>query len=114
MGLKAMRDFGPKFLWILAGIPAPGDQSPFQFYVIPSREMAHNVKRGHFKWLRTPGKKGQPHKDSKVRVVPIPPRVSNTGWNISKFKDRWDFIDHLPGFSLWPYSINRQFENCSW
>lgn len=93
VGMKAGRDCGPSFFWILAGIPLPESIEPFTYYIIPSHVMAHNVFDAHELWLRTPGAKGQPHKDSKVRTVEIPPRKSFSGWDISPYLNKWELIE---------------------
>ena len=93
VGMKATRDFGPTFFWILGGIPSPGSDRPFEYYVIPSREMAHQVSSAAAAWLARPGKGGRKHQDSAVRVVYLPPHKSELGWDISQYRDRWDLID---------------------
>lgn len=35
VGMKAERDFGPSFFWVLAGIPLPDSGKEFEFYVVP-------------------------------------------------------------------------------
>jgi hypothetical protein len=91
--MKAGRDFGPSFFWILAGIPPPESTEPFQYYIVPSRDMAHNVSEAHELWLKTPGAKGQAHKDSKVRTVELPPRKTFSGWGISQYLNKWELIE---------------------
>jgi len=93
VGLKAHRDFGPSFFWILAGVPSPESNRPFEYYIIPAKDMAHNVSKAHDLWLKTPGAKGQAHKDSKVRTVHLPPHKSFSGWDISKYLNGWDLIE---------------------
>ena len=93
VGLKAVKDFGPSFFWILGGIPSVPSTRPFEFYVIPASEMSKHVHEAHQLWLTTPGKKNQPHKDNTVRVVALPPHKSFNGWDISPYKDRWDLIE---------------------
>ena len=93
VGMKAMRNVGPTFFWVLGGIPLPGSPRPFEYYIIPSKAMSDNVSEAHELWLSTPGKSGQVHKDNTVRTVHLPPRKSLSGWDISPFRDRWDLID---------------------
>jgi len=93
VGLKAERDFGPNFFWVLGGIPLPESSEPFEYYIIPSSEMARNVRQAHEHWLATPAKNGDPHKDSKVRTVSLPPYTSYTGWDISQYLNRWELIE---------------------
>ena len=93
VGLKAERVFGSSFFWILAGIPGPGSDCPFEYYIIPASDMAHHVSRGHATWLAAPGAQGQPHKDSKVRTVQLPPSKAPSGWDISQYLNKWDLIE---------------------
>ena len=37
------------------------------YFIIPSKTLAKIVKESHSKWLKTPGKKGQIHKDTDMR-----------------------------------------------
>ena len=99
--MKAGRDFGPSFFWILAGIPLPTSGQPFEYYIIPSRDMALNVSQTHELWLRTPGVKGQAHKDSKVRTVELPrPLKTCSGWDISPYLNKWELIEEI--LSVYP------------
>ena len=34
VGMKAYRDFGPSFIWALAGIPLPEATNPFEYYKV--------------------------------------------------------------------------------
>lgn len=93
VGMKAQRAFGSTFFWILAGIPTPDSKQSFEYYVIPSAEMAANVSKAHELWMKTPGANGQAHKDSKVRIVHLPPHMSKCGWDISKYHNKWELIE---------------------
>jgi len=93
VGKKAEKYFGDNFFWVLGGIPKPGSQSGFEYYIIPAREMSKHIFEGHDHWLKTPGKKGQVHNDSKVRTVHIPPIKSPGEWDISEYRERWDLIE---------------------
>lgn len=93
LGMKAEKYFGPHFFWVLGGIPHPDQLSDFEYYIIPSKVMAKNIKEAHHLWLATPGAKGQPHIDSNVRTVALPPKTGFAGWNISRYRNRWDLIE---------------------
>ena len=93
VGLKATKNFGDDFFWVLGGIPEPQSTKAFEYYVIPDAVMAKNVDVAHSQWLAAVGKKGQKHNENKVRTVHLPPHKSFSGWDISKFRDRWDFIE---------------------
>ncbi len=95
VGLKAEKEFGPNFFWVLGGIPLPNTDKSFEYFIIPSAEMASNVKQGHELWLGALSKQGQPHKESMVRTVHLPPYNSFSGWNIEKFRNRWDLIEEI-------------------
>jgi hypothetical protein len=93
VGRKAMNNVGPSFFWILGGIPGIESKRPFEYYVIPSADMAQNVAASHNLWLSTPGKKGLPHRDNNMITVCLPPHKSCSGWEISQYRDRWDLIE---------------------
>ncbi len=93
VGLKSEKYFGNNFFWILGGIPQPDQKADFEYYIIPSKIMAKNIKESHRIWLSSLGKKGQEHRDNPIRAVAIPPKKSLNGWNIRKYKNRWDIID---------------------
>jgi hypothetical protein len=37
------------------------------YFIVPSKTLAKIVKESHSKWLKTPGKNGQAHKDTDMR-----------------------------------------------
>jgi len=90
VGQKAEKDFGDNFFWVLGGIPEPGSED-FEYYVIPAREMAPNIKKAHSRWLAGTGKRNPKHEDSGVRIVWLKPR-SGEDWDVAQYKDRWDLI----------------------
>jgi len=93
VGMKALKDFGSNFFWILVGLPKVGSDAQVEYFVIPARDMAKNVSETHENWLKAPGSKGQERKDNTVRTVFLPPRKSPTGWDISSYRSRWDLIE---------------------
>jgi hypothetical protein len=56
VGLKAERNFGDNFFWVLSGIPEPKSQRAFEYYVIPQqqwRKMLHgHISSGSRDWER--------------------------------------------------------------
>jgi hypothetical protein len=92
VGAKAERFYGNNFFWILGGIPRPEDKTEFVYYIIPSKVMAKQIADAHQYWLNQLGKRGQKHNETTVRTVHIPPGKSIIGWDISKYKNRWDLI----------------------
>lgn len=93
VGVKAEKDFGESFFWVLGGIPKPNTNKEFEYYIIPASVMAKHVREGHQRWLGSPRARGQPHKDNTVRTVHLPPHRSSTGWDVGEFLDRWDLIE---------------------
>ena len=95
VGLKAEKDFGDNFFWVLGGIPEPESDSAFVYYIIPSSVMAREISKAHRAWLETPGKKGQEHNDNAIRTVYLPPFKSPlTGWDVSEYQNRWGLIEN--------------------
>jgi len=92
---KAEYDFGPTFFWILAGIPLPSSELKPEYFIIPSKVISKHIALEHQKWLSEPGKNNQPHRDSNVRIVHLPPKVSPSGFSIEKFRNRWDLLGSL-------------------
>lgn len=92
LGEKAENPIGENFFWVLAGIPTPRSQLPFEYFIIPSMELAAQVKKSHQLWLATPGKGGVPHKQTTMRNI-FTNRKLNTGWDIQIYKNRWDLIE---------------------
>ncbi len=92
VGAKAERDFGTNFFWVLAGIPKPDSSKPFEYYIVPSTDMASNVSTHHRQWLASPGKNGRVHKDGSMRVVSVPPHRNSNLWTVESYLDRWDLI----------------------
>ncbi|RZJ24208.1 MAG: hypothetical protein EOO54_10135 [Haliea sp.] len=93
VGLKAERQYGEAFFWVLGGIPAPGSKAEFEYFVIPCSEMAKHVTHHHKLWLAGPGKNGRLRKDSAVRAVSVVPGKALYMWNVAAFRNRWDLIE---------------------
>jgi len=94
VGLKTEKNYGDNFFWVLCGIPEPNEEKPFQYFIIPSKEMALNVRESFEIWAKTPGKKGQAHsKENTFRAVAIPPRKDINGWDISPYLNNWKLIE---------------------
>jgi len=101
VGQKAEKPYQDNFFWVLGGIPEPGSDFPFEYYIAPAAVMSKNIQAAHANWLSTPGKDGRPHKDSSVRTVHIPPHSNQYSWDVSPYLNRWDLIeDKLRGESL--------------
>ena len=81
MNRKAEGELAQNLFYVLVCL-AP--QAPARFYVVPSRAVAEHVRASHAKWLRTPGKRGQAHRDTNVRRFSDPEH---------RYRDRWDLLD---------------------
>ena len=55
-----------------------------RYHVVPSNVVAEAVRSGHRKWLDTPGRRGQPHKENKIRKFED---LTN------EYLERWDLLD---------------------
>ena len=95
VGRKAENDYGTNFVWVLAGIPTAASLDPFEYFIIPASEVSKHVKVAHETWLQMPGKNGQPHNDSNVRTIHLPPHRSYSGWSVEPFKNKWSIIETL-------------------
>jgi len=53
------------------------------YFIVPSKTVAKYTKRSHAKWLETPGRKGQKHKDNPVRKFDD---------KDGEYQNRWDLL----------------------
>ena len=92
VGMKAEREYGENFFWILGGIPLPQSGKDFEYYIIPSKVMAKKVPAEFKDWVSKPGKK-KPHDPlNKMRTIHIPWGGKSDTW-VSEYKDKWDLIE---------------------
>ncbi|MBU1922282.1 hypothetical protein KKD84_03595, partial [Patescibacteria group bacterium] len=96
VGLKAEKNYGDKFFWILCGIPEPDDKDQtFKYFIIPSKEMSQNVRESFEVWAKTPGEKGQiRNQENKFRAVLLPPKKNPNGWDVSPYLNKWELIEN--------------------
>lgn len=95
VGLKAEKEYGDNFFWVLGGIPELNDKDQtFKYFVIPSREMGKNIREIFEIWAKTPGKKGQTRSQENIfRDIALPPKQNLNGWDISSHLNNWKLID---------------------
>lgn len=93
VGVKAEKQFGEFFFWVLAGIPEPGSSESFQYFIVPCLDMALNVSTRHQNWLLQPGKKGQPHNDNLVRAVAVAKGAASYFWLVEAYREQWGLIE---------------------
>lgn len=56
-----------------------------EYHIVPSKIVADTISKAHAAWLNTPGKQGQPHKDTNIR---------NFIDKKDKYLNRWDYLDY--------------------
>ena len=61
--------------------------------MIPAAVMSRETRAMHQRWLKAPGKDGQPHKETTVRTAFIPPASNQYSWDISAYKNAWELIE---------------------
>lgn len=59
------------------------DLSAPEYYIVPREEAVRYARESHQRWLKTPGRNGQPHQDTPMRKFADP---ENT------FLNRWDLL----------------------
>lgn len=99
VGLKAERDYGDRFFWVVVELPGRGDTGQNRYFVVPSKAMATQTVDEHQKWLKTPGVGGKKHNETSIRTVLMPamrkaesPSDATTTW-LSQYEGRWELIE---------------------
>ncbi len=64
LNAKAERLESPTLFYVFVRLNNSGQHG---FHVVPSSTVAKYTRETHQAWLRTPGKKGQPHRDNRIR-----------------------------------------------
>ncbi len=79
---KKAEDYHDKNIYyIFVNLKEAGEKP--EYHIVPSEKVAAYVKRTHSEWLKTPGKKGQQHKDNTMRVF----RDEN-----NKYLEKWELL----------------------
>lgn len=63
---KAEDYFADNLFYVFANLKQKGERP--DFYIVPSKVVAKYAKKEHREWLESPGKKGQPHHDTPMRM----------------------------------------------
>ncbi|MEA2074633.1 MAG: hypothetical protein U9O85_02700 [Euryarchaeota archaeon] len=63
---KAENYFEENLFYIFVNLKGTNERP--DFYIVPSKVVAEHIKKSHQEWLKTPGKKGKPHKDTPMRM----------------------------------------------
>ena len=93
VGMKAEKDYGNRFFWVLGGIPTPDMDKTIEYYVIPSSIMSKNIRAEFQDWVRSPGKRKSHDSNNQVRTVHLPPFKNKRHEWISEYKNRWDLVE---------------------
>ena len=80
MAKKAEQDLAENLFYVFVTLPP---HAPASFHIVPRKVVGQYVRDSHRRWLATPGRRGQAHRDSDVRVF------SDRG---NEYKDRWDLL----------------------
>jgi hypothetical protein len=67
--------------YVFVALGKPTDRP--RFHVVPSQVVADRTKRGHRLWLKTPGRNGEQHQDTKMREFVDPE---------DEFLEKWDLL----------------------
>ena len=65
------------------------NKKPWDYYIFPSKIVTRRVRESHEKWLKTPGKKGQKHNDSTVRIFGTKPGKYSSKWFTEKLVQKY-------------------------
>ena len=57
-----------------------------EYHIVPSRVVANTIRESHKKWLETPGKNGQQHNDTNIRVFLDKEDVYYDKWSLLTIK----------------------------
>jgi hypothetical protein len=95
VGKRAQTNYGKNYFWILVGIPINLRSKVVECFIMSSSLVARKLTESHQRWLKTPGKKGQKHNENSVRIITLPPYTNYGGWQICKYKNRWETIEKL-------------------
>lgn len=60
-----------------------GEYERAEYFIVPSVVVSRRIKTRYAKWLKTPGKNGQPHNDNNIRNFSDPE---------GEFLERWDLL----------------------
>ena len=55
-----------------------------EYHIVPSDVVANTIKSAHQVWLNTPGKNGQPHKDTTIRAFTDEEDTYYNRWDLLK------------------------------
>ena len=81
LGQKAEDYFADNLFYVFVSLN--NNETPPDFFIVPSKAVAKFAKECHVAWLATPGRKGQAHKDNPMRKFIDKER---------RYQNRWDLL----------------------
>ncbi len=81
---KAENYFADHLYYVFVNLNNNNNNKHPEFFIVPSKDVAKFCKKLHKKWLDTPGKKGQKHKDTPIRSF---------NDNEEFYLNRWDLLN---------------------
>lgn len=66
--------------YVFVTLRQPGDQP--EYYVVPSKVVADEIRENHRRWLATPGRRGQRRRDTTMRTFAA----------YAGYRDKWDLL----------------------
>ena len=74
---KVERDVATNLVFVFVRLNGLG---PPEYYIVPLADVARCTSEDHKRWLATPGRQGQSHKDNPVRKFADPEQVYLNRW----------------------------------
>lgn len=84
MGSGAESNYAKSLYYVLVNLNAGAEPL---YYVVPSEYVAYSVKQSYEEWLQTPGKKGQPHNETAMRIFEFVDEDEE-----EQFKNAWHLL----------------------
>jgi hypothetical protein len=78
---KAEEFIGDNLFYVFADNVGEPNTLPV-YYIVPSGEVADQVKEGHREWLEKPGIRGQAHQDNPIRKFRDDEQKHRDGWHL--------------------------------
>ena len=75
---KAERYYEANLFYVFVSLKNIGERP--EYYIVPSKEVAEFVKKSHEDWKKTPGKRGQQHQETPVRLFKITDDIKENNW----------------------------------
>jgi len=78
---KAESFHAPRLFYVMVNLGTPTGLP--EYHIVPSKTVATYITQSHAMWLKTPGKKGQAHKDNNMRKFDMPK---------GKYLNKWELL----------------------